>query len=156
MYQSSAGRLLKREGALARLTKLSVDKGLRMDSPASVADIAPFLRLFRHEIKLEEVEQPLESFRTFNEFFYRRLKPGARPVAGPDDPAVVVSAADCRLLVYDVVDDATRLWIKGCNFSIAGLLDDRSADRSLAATFARGTLALFRLAPQDYHRFHAP
>lgn len=58
--------------------------------------------------------------------------------------------------VYESVDEATRFWIKGRRFSVAGLLADASPERELSAPYARGTLAIFRLAPQDYHRFHAP
>lgn len=58
--------------------------------------------------------------------------------------------------VYESVDEATRFWIKGRRFSVAGLLADASPERELSAPHARGTLAIFRLAPQDYHRFHAP
>jgi Phosphatidylserine decarboxylase len=46
------------------------------------------------------------------QFFYRKLKPEARPIAQPQDADVVVSAADCRLSAFPTVDDATRCWIK--------------------------------------------
>jgi Phosphatidylserine decarboxylase len=46
------------------------------------------------------------------QFFYRKLKPEARPIAQPKDMDVVVSAADCRLSAFATVDDATRCWIK--------------------------------------------
>lgn len=46
------------------------------------------------------------------QFFYRKLKPEARPIAQPKDDDVVVSAADCRLSAFATVDDATRCWIK--------------------------------------------
>ena len=48
------------------------------------------------------------------QFFYRKLKPEARPIAQPQDMDVVVSAADCRLSAFATVDDATRCWIKVC------------------------------------------
>mmetsp|Transcript_26232 Transcript_26232/g.65933 ORF Transcript_26232/g.65933 Transcript_26232/m.65933 type:complete len:193 (+) Transcript_26232:1613-2191(+) len=57
-------------------------------------------------------------------------------------------------MVFESVDDATRLWIKGKHFSIKGLLGD--ADEKLAQVFQGGSMAVFRLAPQDYHRFHFP
>lgn len=49
---------------------------------------------------------------TFNEFFIRELKPGARPItnAGCDD--VAVCAADCRLMAFETAEDSTRFWIK--------------------------------------------
>ena len=60
----------------------------------------------------------------------------------------------CRLVVFANVNDATRCWIKGRQFSLVGLLADSSeggVDR--AAGFEGGGMAVFRLAPQDYHRW---
>jgi phosphatidylserine decarboxylase len=61
-----------------------------------------------HGIDTDEILDPLDAFRTFNEFFYRRLRPGARPLASPDDPRVLVSPADSRMLAFPTIDDATR------------------------------------------------
>ena len=61
---------------------------------------------------MNEAAEPLESFKTFNEFFFRKLKPSARPIANPEHPDVLVSSADCRLMAYATVDDATRCGIK--------------------------------------------
>ena len=91
---------------------------------------------------------------TFNQFFYRKLKPDARPVEAPDDPTRLVSAADCRMMTFETVNEATRLWIKGREFSVARLLGE--AYRDQADRYNGGAVAIFRLAPQDYHRFHSP
>jgi len=96
--------------------------------------------------------EPLDSFKTFNEFFYRKLKPGARTLASPDDPKVAVSPADCRMMAFPSINEATRLWIKGKEFSVKTLLQSQD----LSTFFKDGSLAVFRLAPQDYHRFHSP
>jgi phosphatidylserine decarboxylase len=94
------------------------------------------------------------SVETFNEFFYRKLKPTARPVEAPNDPYRLVSAADCRLMTFECVSEATRLWIKGREFTVARLLGE--AYKAEAERYTGGALAIFRLAPQDYHRFHSP
>lgn len=78
----------------------------------------------------------------------------ARPVEQPDNPYRLVSAADCRLMTFETVSEATRLWIKGREFTVGRLLGD--AYRGQADKYAGGALAIFRLAPQDYHRFHSP
>lgn len=109
---------------------------------------------------------------TFNEFFYRqvsqlsiqrftiiippyrKLKASARPIEEPENPNRVVSAADCRFMAFETVSEATRLWIKGREFTVARLLGD--AYKGQAEKYAGGALAIFRLAPQDYHRFHSP
>lgn len=49
---------------------------------------------------------------TFNEFFIRELKPGARPIACMNRNDVAVCAADCRLMSFQSVEDSTRFWIK--------------------------------------------
>jgi phosphatidylserine decarboxylase len=59
---------------------------------------------------------------TFNQFFYRKLKPEARPVESPDDPTRLVSGADCRMMAFETIQEATRIWIKGRDFTIAKLL----------------------------------
>jgi len=63
---------------------------------------------------------PPDSFKTFNEFFYRKLKPTACPVEDADD----LIATNCRLMMFETVSEATRLWIKGRDFTIARLLGD--------------------------------
>lgn len=103
---------------------------------------------------MSEVLLPLEEFKTFNEFFYRKLKPDARPCSAPNNPKIIVSPADCRTVVFNRVDDATAIWIKGREFSIARLLGHAYPED--AKRYVNGALGIFRLAPQDYHRFHIP
>jgi len=151
LYQSKIGRrFLRNSGFLARMCDMSVSEGAYRDSEESAKDIAPFIESFRGQLDMSSSEKPAGEYSTFNEFFSRKLRPGARPIGGSED--VIVSAADCRLNVYESVDDATRFWVKGRNFSLAGLL----ADEALAGDFHGGSMAIFRLAPQDYHRYHAP
>ena len=53
---------------------------------------------------------------TFNEFFVRELKPGARPIACVERDDVAVCAADCRLMAFKTADDSLRFWIKVFTF----------------------------------------
>ncbi|KAL4264791.1 Phosphatidylserine decarboxylase proenzyme 2 [Pleurotus pulmonarius] len=142
------------EGGRARglLKSLSIKQGLKYDAPQSAADIPGFIEF--HNLNVDEILDPLDSFKTFNEFFYRKLKKSARPVEQPDNPYRLVSAADCRMMAFETVSDATRLWIKGREFTVARLLGD--AYKAEADKYTGGALAIFRLAPQDYHRFHSP
>ena len=57
-------------------------------------------------------------------------------------------------MAFESVNEATRLWIKGQEFTVARLLGD--AYKGQAERYAGGAVAIFRLAPQDYHRFHSP
>jgi phosphatidylserine decarboxylase len=61
---------------------------------------------------VDEFKEPVEYYKTFNEFFIRELKPGVRPIAYEDIDSVAVSAADSRLMAFNSSDDATRFWIK--------------------------------------------
>ncbi|KAJ3889118.1 phosphatidylserine decarboxylase-domain-containing protein [Lentinula edodes] len=151
LYKGMKSRM---EGSRARrlLKSLSIKQGVKYDSPESVRDILPFIQF--HKLDMNEVRDPVKSFKTFNQFFYRKLKPDARPVDSPSDPYRMVSAADCRFMAFESVSEATRLWIKGREFSVARLLGN--AYKAEAERYNGGALAIFRLAPQDYHRFHSP
>ncbi|KAJ3761334.1 phosphatidylserine decarboxylase-domain-containing protein [Lentinula raphanica] len=151
LYKGMKSRM---EGSRARslLKSLSIKQGIKYDSPDSVRDILPFIEF--HKLDMREVRDPVQSFKTFNQFFYRKLKPDARPVDSPSDPYRLVSAADCRFMAFESVSEATRLWIKGREFSVGRLLGN--AYKAEAERYNGGALAIFRLAPQDYHRFHSP
>ncbi|KAJ7899839.1 phosphatidylserine decarboxylase-domain-containing protein [Mycena leptocephala] len=151
LYKGMKSRM---EGGRARrlLKSLSIKQGIKYDSPESARDIPTFIEF--HGLKVDEILDPLDSFKTFNQFFYRKLKPSARPTEQPDNPYRLVSAADCRFMAFESVSEATRLWIKGREFTVARLLGD--AYKHEADRYTGGALAIFRLAPQDYHRFHVP
>lgn len=131
---------------------MSVKQGRKYDDPASKTQIVPFIEF--HKLDMSEVLLPIEEFKSFNEFFYRALKPDARPCSAPDNPRIVVSPADCRSVVFNNVDQATKIWVKGREFSIKRLLGEKHAQD--AKRYEKGGLGVFRLAPQDYHRFHIP
>lgn len=54
-------------------------------------EIGRFLKTFGGQLDANDIADPLESFNTFNQFFYRKLKPSARPIAEPAQDHVVVS-----------------------------------------------------------------
>jgi phosphatidylserine decarboxylase len=62
---------------------LSVKQGRKYNDPKSARSILPFIHF--HNLDVSEIAEPLSSFTTFNQFFYRKLKPGARRPAS-DDP----------------------------------------------------------------------
>lgn len=96
-------------------------------------------------IDAAEASRPLGDYRTLDDFFTRRLRDGARPIdAAPD---ALVSPADGRALAFLGVDEA--LPIKGRAVRLASLLGEPSP-------FERAAVLIVRLAPADYHRFHAP
>ncbi|XP_056159324.1 phosphatidylserine decarboxylase proenzyme 2-like [Syzygium oleosum] len=152
IYQSKFGLGLIDTGAKEILQSISEKQGRKMNSVESAEDIPKFLNFFKDQINIAEVKYPLEHFKTFNEFFIRELKPGARPIASVEHDNIAVCAADSRLMAFNNVEDSTRFWVKGKKFSIQGLLGNEISSSS----FEGGALVIFRLAPQDYHRFHLP
>lgn len=139
------------------LKKLSVKQGIKFDSPQLKNDIESFVKF--HKLDLSQCLEPnLEKYATFNEFFYRKLKPEARPNESPGDNRVVVSPADCRCTAFATVKQATEVWVKGRNFTIAKLFNGNFNNLQETDLFKAEccSLGIFRLAPQDYHRFHSP
>ncbi|KAG9457288.1 hypothetical protein H6P81_001796 [Aristolochia fimbriata] len=152
IYQSKVGLTLINAGAKELLQSISEKQGRQMNSPESVKDIPKFIDFFKDQINVAEAKYPIEHFKTFNEFFIRELKPGARLIAHEEYDNVAVCAADCRLMAFKSIDDSIRFWVKGRKFSVEGLLGASIA----AGNFRSGSMVIFRLAPQDYHRFHLP
>eukprot|EP01004_Peranema_trichophorum_P002388 NODE_1451_length_1949_cov_47.895400_g1230_i0.p1 GENE.NODE_1451_length_1949_cov_47.895400_g1230_i0~~NODE_1451_length_1949_cov_47.895400_g1230_i0.p1 ORF type:complete len:613 (+),score=144.67 NODE_1451_length_1949_cov_47.895400_g1230_i0:56-1840(+) len=133
-------------GVLRKMTEGAVKK---YNSPSSLKDVPAFIAY--HELNMEEAELPLSAYKNFNEFFYRKLKPTARPIAEPTNPRIAVIPADSRCTVFPSFEESTRLWIKGEKFTLTGLL----GDPELAKKYVGGcTIVITRLAPQDYHRCH--
>eukprot|EP00002_Diphylleia_rotans_P013828 TRINITY_DN2692_c0_g1_i4.p1 TRINITY_DN2692_c0_g1~~TRINITY_DN2692_c0_g1_i4.p1 ORF type:complete len:467 (-),score=109.16 TRINITY_DN2692_c0_g1_i4:853-2253(-) len=123
MYSEILGKLktdAKRvQKLLAHMTK---NLGVKYNNPASKKEIANFIKY--HKLDVNEILDPVDSFQNFNEFFYRKLKSNARPLAEPQNPHRAVSPADCRCLVFPTITQATSLWIKGKTFSLKSLLQD--------------------------------
>lgn len=90
------------------------------------------------------------AYRSFNAFFTRPLKAGARPQ--PADPAAIASPADGRLTEFGRIADGRLIQAKGHRFSAATLLTDATA----AERYDGGAFFIVYLAPRDYHRVHAP
>lgn len=145
-YQSKLGRLALH--ALAKRALFSRWYGWRMNRPASRAKIAPFID--RYGVDTEEFADPASSFRTFNEFFYRKLKPTARPIRS--GPAELCFPADGRHFGFAQAGAIDHFYVKGQRFDLAKFL----ASEELAKAYAEGALVFSRLCPVDYHRFHFP
>jgi len=144
LYKSPANKI--KVGKI--LADMSKKQGVKFNDPRSKRDIEPFIRFHGLEAQMLEVLEPVQNFANFNEFFYRKLRSTARTLASPGDDRVAVSVADCRMTCFQTISDATQYWIKGRQFTLGRLL----ADEALAKKYEGGSLAIFRLAPQDYHR----
>ncbi|MFC7335776.1 phosphatidylserine decarboxylase [Haloferula chungangensis] len=133
--------------AMVKRAAFSKWYGQRMDDPKTRAKIAPFLETYGLD-PADFADSP-DSYASFNEFFYRKLKPEARPI-DPDAPAVF--PADGRHLGFPKISAIDSFFVKNQRFDLGQLL----ADDELTKRFADGTLVLSRLCPVDYHRFHFP
>ncbi|PLW06798.1 hypothetical protein PCANC_19780 [Puccinia coronata f. sp. avenae] len=229
MYKSGSGsskdNRMEHQKIKKLLKSLTIKQGNKFNSPESIKEIMPFVNF--HELDMNEVKLPLSEFKNFNEFFYRELKPNARPIESLEDATVLTSLADCRLMVFKDLQQSKMIWIKGRRFSLKKLLgdlgtrhmhpppattttttttqrspdppapagplslplpaedkpvlsspddteNDGSHDNSITSNASTSlsndhpahplpdndlynwALAIFRLAPQDYHRFHSP
>jgi len=152
-YGSAQENALHWKRTLQLLQSQSEKMGMEYDSPESKQHINPFIKSFQLEPTLFEMVEPdPNAYPTFNAFFAREIKESARPIAEPENDLVTSSPADCRLTAFPSVDLATKYWIKGYGFTLEHLL----GSPELAAQFNGGSLVIARLAPQDYHRWHAP
>ncbi|KAL5386811.1 hypothetical protein DPSP01_003830 [Paraphaeosphaeria sporulosa] len=152
LYKGLKANNMEKKRIRKLLRSLSFKQGRKYDDPASAREIEGFVAF--HQLDMSEVLLSISDFKNFNEFFYRALKPGARPCSAPEDPRVIVSPADCRSVVFNTLDAAQAIWVKGREFTVQRLLGDAYPED--AKRYAGGSLGIFRLAPQDYHRFHIP
>ncbi len=144
LYENAFGRMLT--DLVLRREKLNHLYGWIQRSRESARRIPHFIR--RLGIDAAEAERPVESYRTLDDFFTRRLKPGARPIDRA--PSHLVSPADGRVLACPRVTGELR--VKDSRVTIAELV----GDPALARRYEGGDALVVRLAPADYHRFHFP
>ena len=105
----------------------------------------------RYGVDMSEAEQTDPSaYPTFNAFFTRALKPGAR--RAPDDAGAIACPADGRISQGGAIRAGRLLQAKDREFSVAELL----ADAAAAALYTNGSFVTVYLSPRDYHRVHAP
>jgi len=120
--------------------------GHRMNQASSRSKVLPFIE--DYSMDASEFADSPDKYHTFNEFFYRKLRPEARPIAN----SPVVFPADGRHLGFPNIDEIDGFFVKGQSFDLDALI----ADASLSEQFKGGTLILSRLCPVDYHRYHFP
>ena len=133
---------------LARRAVFSQWYGWKMNKQSSGRLVIPFIT--NYGVDVDEFAKSAFDYKTFNEFFYRALKPTARPIAAGERVAVL--PADGRHLAFANADATPGYYVKGQKFSVAELL----GEATLAKVFSGGSILISRLCPVDYHRFHFP
>jgi phosphatidylserine decarboxylase len=125
--------------------------GKFMDSSESAKDLPLWFN--NPSINMADYIVPEDGFKSFNAFFTRSLKPGARPVESIEDASVLVSPADSSLIkLSDNVTAETNFGVKGGTINIRELLGNDGS----ASKFINGKVLLCMLDTTDYHHFHSP
>lgn len=104
----------------------------------------------RMEIDCSELQQPLTSFSSFNDFFVRRVDVSRRKI--DQRPDICIAPADSKILVYENVPADLSFPIKRHSFNLATFL----RDEDLVRRFNGGAMAVCRLHLKDYHHIHFP
>lgn len=134
--------------AIGKRKFLSAWYGRKMDTAKSCGMIEEFVK--NNNINLGESVKSLGEFKSFNDFFIRELKPGARKI--DYNEGVLSSPADGKVFVVENFKGLDKFFVKGEEFSF----NEFFGDEKLAAKYEGGTFVIIRLAPADYHRFHFP
>ena len=139
MYERLTGRML-----LKVLTKPCVSKcaGWALSTRSSRVLVGPFVR--RTGIDLSEYEK--SRFRSYNEFFSRKIREDARPIQGSDDQ--LISPCDSQLMVFPVTENGV-FFVKNTPYTLTSLLKNRKKARE----YEGGQILIFRLGVDDYHRY---
>lgn len=119
--------------------------GKVMDKPSSKKRIEPFVKSLN--IDMTEAQKNIDEFESFNDFFYRKLKPGVRTIENG-----LVSPGDGKILAFENISEINTFFVKGKKFTLKEfLLNDE-----LSEEHANSSMVILRLAPNDYHRYHFP
>ena len=104
----------------------------------------------RYNVNMSEAENTdIDSYKTFNQFFTRPLKQGARPIAA----ARFISPVDGAISQFGPIKQDQIYQAKNHNYSTLALL---AGNQALAKPFDNGSFATLYLSPKDYHRIHMP
>ena len=142
LYNTAVGRCLLRPLICKPISNIA---GFFLDRKISSLFVKGFIK--SNSIDMTDYED--RKFKSFNDFFTRQVKSGARPVC--DDENAFISPADARLSVYPITPDR-YFTVKGVDYTIADLLENCE----LAERFSGGHCLIFRLAVDNYHRYCWP
>lgn len=124
-----------------------VYKLTRIESPFVPAVIKVFCRAFKVNLD-EAINSDPNSYKTFNAFFTRQLKPDIRPIS--DSP--IVSPVDGTISQFGDIKNGQIIQAKGIDYSVASLL----ANEAQSQQYQSGQFITIYLSPRDYHRIHMP
>lgn len=145
-YGTSLGQLALH--GLVKRAAFSRWYGWRMNRPQSRSKIGDFIKSYK--VDESEFADSTSAYQTFNDFFYRKLKPGSRPIHSEKNSAVF--PADGRHLGFQNISKIEGIFVKGAVFDLNTFVQNTE----VAQRYRDGAMVLSRLCPVDYHRFHFP
>lgn len=110
--------------------------------------VKPFVDFYN--VDASEFLKKTGEFKSFDDFFVRKLTPSARPI--DKDPKSLVAPCDGRFLFFQNLSSSDQFYVKGQKFSLSAFLQNER----LASEYDGGPAVFARLCPVDYHRFHFP
>jgi phosphatidylserine decarboxylase len=116
------------------------------DTKISSRKVNDFIKDFNIDMSMYEI--PNGKYSSFNEFFIRRLSPGARVIDKSND--ILISPCDGKISAYENIDLNDLVQVKGFTYSLKELLQHNE----IYNLYDGGSCLIFRLCPTDYHRFH--
>lgn len=144
LYSSSLGKIFLE--CFVKNKFLSVLYGKFQDMSISKRKIHSFIKEYNIDMN-DYIIEDSKKFKSFNEFFYRKIKEEKRPMLY--DKNILISPADSKVLLYENIDNNFKFPVKGYKMNLKDLIQDDN----LTESFVNGSLAIFRLAPSDYHRY---
>jgi phosphatidylserine decarboxylase len=143
LYGNTFGKLIVLP--IAKQKAITKRYGRMMSSRKSVERIPDFVSSLN--IDMSESKKSVSEFQTFNEFFFRELKPEARKIGEG-----LVSPGDGRVLAFEKISEVNSFFVKGKKFTLKEFLKDDV----LFKKHENSSMIIVRLAPNDYHRYHFP
>lgn len=139
LYGTVWGRMLLRPLVAPAVSRLA---GAFLSTGLSRCLIKPFIR--NNQIDMSPYQPAV--YRSYNEFFSRKIRPEMRPVDRQEDH--LIAPCDSKLTVLPIAPDA-RLWLKHTEYTVESLV----RSRELAEKYKGGYALVFRLTVSDYHRY---
>ena len=151
IYTNPFGKILSKAVAFS---PLSIAYGKIQDSSLSKIKTPKFIE--QYQIPIDDYqpgsvksENIRESYLNFNEFFIRQFKPNARPFV---QGSQLAAPAEARYVAFNEINERVHYPVKGKYLSATAILNSKK----WGAFFEGGPLAIARLCPVDYHRYHYP
>lgn len=140
LYKTIPGRIILKITIQRPVSKIG---GLYMNSFLSRFMIKSFIR----KNNIDMSDYPKEKYKSFNQFFIRKIKDGKRPIDCNKNH--LIAPADSKLTAYKI-DNDTHINVKNSIYTISELLKDDK----LALEYKNGYCLVFRLCVDDYHHYH--